>query len=270
MSAAGWFLLALVSLVAGGLAVSLVHARTSLRRARAENAQLQTLVKKRVERPNIFSHEVRTPLTLIQGAAELLAEESPGPLNERQREFVTTIAVKAQDVIGLAQDLLTEARMEAELFELHREPVDLRTLARETVRDARRVHGRPIQLSGLGAPVMISADRALLTQAVWNLVNNACRHAGESATITVSVTASEDQAIVSVSDDGGGLTIGRDRLFEPFASSDTGRGTGLGMMITEQIVTQHGGRLYVDSLAGRGTTIYFTLPMGGDEANADR
>ena len=220
------------------------------------------IVKQRVERPNVFSHEVRTPLALIQGAAELLAEQTPGPLNDRQREFVTTIITNTRRINDLAQDLLTEAKLDAELFELRVEPVDMRQLARKTVRDARRIQPTPVRLDSTGPQVMLLGDPNLLGQALWNLVSNACRHALPGTQVTVSVAKGEGQAIVGVSDGGEGMSDAeRERLFEPFASSAGESGTGLGMTITQKIISQHGGRLLVDTVPGRGTTIYFTVPL---------
>lgn len=262
MAAWGWAatitLLVALGLAAGGWLAT----HRKLGASRAEAAQLREMVKKRVERPNVFSHEVRTPLTLIQGAAELLAEETPGPLNERQREFVQTIVINAQQVVGLAEDLLTEAKIEAQLFELRLERLDLRALVRATVRDARRIHLAAIRLDDRGGPIILNGDRTLLAQALWNLVNNACRHAGEAATVLVAVSSGEGQGIVAVSDDGGGMSAHeRAGLFQPFSVGTQQPGTGLGMMITERIITQHGGRLLVDTVEGRGTTIFFTVPI---------
>lgn len=267
----------------GGLAVgcalltlAAVRAERRLAAARAEADQLRAMVKKKVERPNVFSHEVRTPLTLIRGAAELLAEETPGPLNDRQREFVATIATNAQQVISLAEDLLTEAKIDAQLFELRLERVDLRDLARDTVRDARRLHHAHVRIDDAGGPLTLLGDRALLTQALWNLVNNACRHARPGTTVTVALASSEGEAIVSVTDEGSGMSAAeRDALFEPFASArpaDPGAaatgGTGLGMTITERIIAQHGGRVLVDTVPGHGTTVFFTVPLAGPAADA--
>lgn len=238
------------------------RARTDAASAHAEADQLRSLVKKRVERPNVFSHEVRTPLTLIKGAAELLAEETPGALNEQQREFVATINVNAQQVISLAQDLLAEARIDAQLFELRPEALDIRALVQRTVRDARRLHPTTIRLENQGGPLTLMADRSLLTQALWNLVNNACRHAGQGATVTVSVTRGENEVVVAVADDGDGISEAeRERIFEPFALAGSEHsGTGLGLSITGRIIAQHGGRLLVDTLPGRGTTMFLCLP----------
>lgn len=257
----GWVLVGVLAAAAAMLALLLIWINRRYVAARAEADQLRTMVKKRLERPNVFSHEVRTPLTLIRAAAELLAEETPGPLTERQREFVSTIGVNAQQVIGLAEDMLAEARIEAQLFELHLERTDLRALVRTTVRDARRIHPTTILLDDHSGPITLLADPGLLAQALWNLVNNACRHSGEGARVNVAVSASEGQAIVSVSDDGGGMTAGeRATLFQPFATGGARAGTGLGMMITERIISEHGGTLLVDTVEGRGTTIFFTIP----------
>ena len=244
------------------LSARLLHQRRLLVAAKVETRRMLDIVKQRVERPNVFSHEVRTPLALIQGAAELLADEAPGPLNDRQREFVTTIITNTRRINDLAQDLLTEAKLDAELFELRVEPVDMRQLARKTVRDARRVQPTPVRLDSTGPPVMLLGDPNLLGQALWNLVSNACRHAAPGTQVTVSVAQGEGQAIVGVSDGGEGMSDAeRERLFEPFASSAGDSGTGLGMTITQKIISQHGGRLLVDTVPGRGTTIYFTVPL---------
>lgn len=270
-----------IGVLALGCAAAAVAWRRTNRRldaARAETEQLRAMVRKKVERPNVFSHEVRTPLTLIRGAAELLAEETPGPLTNRQREFVATISANAQHVISLAEDLLTEAKIDAQLFDLRLEQVDLRDLVRDTVRDARRLHHTSVRLDDADGPLSLLGDRALLTQALWNLVNNACRHAGPGSTVTVALASSEGEAILSVTDEGTGMSSAeRDRLFEPFASAaPTGRdadipggspaapgGTGLGMTITERIIAQHGGRMLVDTVPGHGTTIFCTVPLAG-------
>lgn len=260
MDAVLWGASVLFAVLSAALGAVVASLRARLVAARLETERLRAMVKEKVERPNVFSHEIRTPLALIKGAAELLAEETPGPLTGRQREFVSTIMVNAQQVIGLAQDLLTEARIDAQLFELRLERVDLRQLARGVVRDARRVHANQIVLDSSGPPLVLTADGGLLSQAMWNIVNNACRHAGDGASVTLSVSVGEGNAIVAVTDDGGGMSRDeRDALFVPFAGSAAG--TGLGMMITERIIAEHRGQLLVDTVPGRGTTIFFTLPL---------
>jgi len=95
---------------------ALVATRRDLRHSRDALAHLRAYHEERNARPNVLSHELRTPLTVVQGSAELLLEESPGPLNALQREFVSTIAENSHQVIEMANDLLEEARIESEQF----------------------------------------------------------------------------------------------------------------------------------------------------------
>lgn len=260
-----------VAVVATGAAVwglgAWQRTRRELAGARAQAAEARSLLAARLERPSVFSHEVRTPLALVKGAAELLLEETPGPLNDRQREFVTTIVFNADQVVGMAENMLTEARMSSRLFQLDVAPVDLRELAQDTVQGLRRIHDTPIRLAGAGRPVVVEGDAGLLRQALVNVVTNAVRHAGPGATVHVDVGDHEGQAVVAVHDDGAGMTEEeRSALFEPFAVGDGSHaGTGLGMMITESILAEHRGRVLVDTVSERGTTVFITLPCRRDD-----
>lgn len=260
-----WLAVVLVGcLVAvAGTGASLLASRRRVRELTDENLRLHELVEARVERPQVFSHEVRTPLALISGAAELLAEQSPGPLNERQLEFVRTIATNARQVNGIAEDLLVEAQLAANLFTLRPAEVDLRALVRQTVREVRRIAETEISLVNQGPPILLEADPDLLRQAMWNLVNNAVRHAGEGVRVQVEVSLGEQEAIVHVGDDGEGMTpTEREHLFDAYVVGSSRRpGTGLGMMITQQVVQLHGGRILVETQPGQGTVIFVALPL---------
>lgn len=233
---------------------------------RADNEYLRGAVRHRMERPQLFSHEVRTPLALIRGAAELLLEGAPGPLTERQREFIETIADNSAQMTQLSETMLTEARIEAQLLALHRERIEIRSLVRQTISQLRHFTRIPIELDNTGPRIVLDGDPALLRQALWNLVNNAVRHAGPGAAITVQVTTADDTVVVAVTDDGSGMTEAeRARLFRPFSApigQDEGRGTGLGMLVAQRVVAAHGGRILVDTIDGRGTSILCALPLG--------
>ena len=256
---------AIVILAAAAAALAALLRRERIRhRARAVEAErLRELAKDRARRVSTLSHEIRTPLALIKGAGELLADRSPGPLTPAQERFVGTITSNCQQLVEMAEDLLSHARLEASLFELRLERVDLRHLVRVTVRELRRLHPGRLQLDDHGPALMTHADPRLLREVLWNLINNALRHAGKSALVTVRVVEGEGEAIISVVDDGRGMDRSeRTRLFEPLAVGSSDQpGTGLGMSITEGIVELHGGRILVDSAARRGTAIYVTLPL---------
>jgi two-component system OmpR family sensor kinase len=229
---------------------------------RAEIDRLRSIAERNADQISVVSHEIRTPLALIRGAADLLQERSPGPLTDSQARFVTTISGNCHAVIALAEDLLTQARIDAGMFELHLHRVNLRTLASTVLGELRQLHPVQFALDCPGAPPRVWADGALIRQAMTNLINNAVAHAANASLITVRIVNADDQVLVSVSDDGEGME--EDQRRELFRRFSSGRplqdGTGLGLVITRQIVQMHGGDVFVDSTQGRGTTMLFSLP----------
>lgn len=228
----------------------------------ADADRLRRVATRNADQVSVVSHEIRTPLTLIKGAADLLAEQTPGPLTEIQSRYVSTISRNCDSVIALAEDLLTQARIDAGMFQMHLEQVRLRDIAQRVVIELRGIHSLPIALDAPGAPVTIWADADLMRQALINLINNCAAHATQASLITLRIVSRDDQVLVSVSDDGQGIDeIARARLFERFASGRPLRdGTGLGLVITRQIVWMHGGKLVVDSSPGGGTMMMAALP----------
>lgn len=210
----------------------------------------------------VLSHEIRTPLALVRGAAELLSEETPGPLTPTQRYFVDTVVQNTGQAISMAEDFLLDARLRHGTTALEVVPTDLRVLVRDVVRELRRVSDLSIHLDDRGEPLVARVDPGLIRQVIWNLVNNALRHSG-STVVTVRIAGGDEGAIISVSDDGSGMDPSRRQdLFTPFSSDAPGRsGTGLGMSITRGIVEAHGGRIVVDTMARHGTTVFAVIPL---------
>ena len=229
---------------------------------RAEIERLRSIARRNADQISVVSHEIRTPLALIRGASDLLAERSPGPLTDSQARFVRTISGNCHAVIALAEDLLIQARIDAGMFELHLHRVNLRTLAATVLGEQRQLHDMQFALDCPGAPPRVWADGALIRQAMTNLINNAVAHATDTKLITVRIVNADDQVLVSVSDDGQGIEEAQRReLFKRFSSGRPLQdGTGLGLVITRQIVQMHGGDVFIDSTQGRGTTMLFSLP----------
>lgn len=245
---------------------------------------------------SLLSHEIRTPLALVKGAGELLAEETPGPLTATQRYFVDTVIDNTSLVIGMAEGLLLEARADTGRLVLDRTAVDIRALVRETVLELRRIRRTTVHLDSRGGPLVLEADRSMIQQVLWNLVNNAIRHAGPDAEVVVRVDSTSEGATIEVGDDGAGMT-GEQRagLFSAPAGAGSARaraagassdgtvidgaaeagaaeadragagtpggvpGTGIGMGVIRRIVDAHGGRIVVDTLVRRGTRILIVL-----------
>ncbi|MBM9432470.1 sensor histidine kinase [Flaviflexus equikiangi] len=232
---------------------------------RAESARLAAELAAREKRPAIIAHEIRTPLALVRGAAELLAEQTPGPLNERQVGFVETITENVQQVIDIAENFISQVRLDDNPTLHTHELVDVREVVYEAARDMRRITSVPIRVDARGGMVPIYTEPHLIRQLVWNLVNNAIRHAGDGVTVMVRITPGDDGgALLSVGDTGSGMSE-RDleSLFTPFATGSSRRpGSGIGMLVTRKIVEAHGGNIMVDSEEGYGTAILVSLPRG--------
>lgn len=275
---AGAILLALSRLTAGwalqaiAFAGSLAWLARFIRRwapQQAEITRLRRVAEDRADRVSTLSHEVRTPLAMIKGAADLLLDGSPGPLTPQQRTFLETISQNCERTITLSEDLLTQARIEAGLFNLRIQPVDLITFTRQVVRSMRPLVSAKQQTIHVHAPQILplaQADPGAFQQIITNLLHNASRYTTMGGHIYVSLSHTDEALTVAVTDDGCGMSLEeRRRLFQKFASGrPLGDGTGLGLVISQQIVEHHGGRILVDTSLGQGTTILFTLPLWQD------
>ena len=231
---------------------------------------LVRLVARHADRFSIISHEIRTPLSIIKGASDLLLEESPGKLNSKQKEFMKSISSNSTNLVELAEDLLTQARIDAGFFNMKMDRVDIRNICYEVIKEMRSFQNVEIFLDSPGAPPRLWVDYKLIKQALINLINNAVKASPETSVINVKLSSSEYGVNITVSDNGSGMNDeARTKLFQRFASGHPLRdGTGLGLVITKEIAEMHGGTLYVDTVLGKGTTIIMSLPdIKNDQAN---
>lgn len=255
LAIAGWSCaVVLAALLA--LSIRRERAATSAKTSAEEELRLHT------NRPAIVAHEIRTPLSLIRGAGELLEEGLAGDLNEQQAHFVHTITANTQQVIDLTESIITDLKL-ATGDSLVTEIVDVRDIVATTAREMRRITDTPIHVDAAGGVLNVRANAPMLRQVIWNLMNNSLRHASPDTTITVSVTATEDSgAQITIEDEGAGIPEDEQQMiFEPFETgSARDGGSGIGLMVSHRIVEAHGGRIMIDSLHGRGTVIHVTLP----------
>lgn len=248
------------------LAVILLARQIKVSRTdRAEIVRLKKLTDVRSDQVAALSHEIRTPLAMIKGAADLLLEGKPGPLTAQQLIFVKTISQNGEHMISLAEDLLVQARIQAGLFKLHLELVDSKMVVRKAVEQARFLTEERHQQFVVDYPQVIERtyiDANLILQALNNLLLNASRHTSHYGHIYVSLAENDAGLVISVTDDGAGMSPEeRQNLFKRFSSGHPlGDGTGLGLVITKQIIELHGGQIMVDTTLGRGTIVLFTLP----------
>ncbi len=217
------------------------------------------------------SHELRTPAALIRANAEVIERE--GLVTGEGRPFVADIVAEADRLGRLVGDLLQLAATDATGLVLDRGPIDLATVAADTVRQAQALadeHGVELRLEP-AAPdagsTVVSGDGDRLTQLVLILVDNALDHAPPKTIVRVAVSHVDRTVELTVSDQGPGIPAGdRERVFEPFTRlpgvvRDRADGTGLGLAIASRIAIAHDGTLAVDDAPGGGARFRFSLPV---------
>ena len=211
------------------------------------------------------SHELRTPLAAIRGYAEL-SRRSRTPVPNEVAHVLGRVESEAKRMTVLVEDLLLLARLDAGRPLAH-DPVDLTMLVVDAVSDAHAAGPRhDWQLDLPEEPVTVVGDGARLHQVLANLLANARTHTPDGTTVTVSVAAADDAAILRVADAGPGIPADlQPHIFERFARGDGSRSraagsTGLGLSIVHAVVTAHRGTVSVDSSPGR-TVFTVRLPL---------
>ena len=213
------------------------------------------------------SHELRTPLAAMDGWLHILLDGEPGPLNDDQRRFLTTVKRNSDRLMRLVGDLLLIGQMDAGRFTLDLADVDLAELAGETVAlfDGAAAE-KGIELTAdTGARVMVHGDRLRLGQLLSNLVSNAVKFTPEGGQVRVRVGEQNGICHVEVTDSGIGIPAGeRAHLFERFYRASTATGTagsGLGLAISKAIAGAHGGTIRIADSSGSGTRFVVEIPL---------
>ncbi len=210
-----------------------------------------------------LSHELRSPLTRLRVALELMRDQPRAALLDRMERDTDRMNI----LIG---ELLLLARLESPASELARAPVDLGELLVEIINDARlEVAGQPRTLGfdDCHEPIVIEGDRELLLRALENVIRNALQHTPADADVTVGLAREGGDACIRVIDRGAGFSAAAlTRLFAPFARGDSPRqqqGNGLGLAIARAAIQRHGGRLEIVARAsGGGAVVEIRLPLG--------
>lgn len=208
------------------------------------------------------SHEMRTPLAVIQGELELaLARDRPP---SEYRSAIASSLEAASGLVRLTEDLLLLSRDENGELGMTFTRVRLDQLARATV-ERRQGNAGPRVLFAPATSVAVMGSSELLTRALDNLIDNAVKFSRDSGSIVVKVGAAEGRAVLSVTDSGIGMTPSdASRAFDRFWRADAARsrpGHGLGLPLVRQIAGAHSGRVSIDSRAGAGTTVEISLPL---------
>ena len=219
---------------------------------------------------HLVSHDLRTPITIISGYAGLLADE----LNERQLDDTLRYSIEAikrgiRRMDSMIDDLVDSARIEGGHLHLEREPVDLAAYLPDLLQRSAEV--MPVDRVRLALPLdlpPVYADYDRLERIMTNLLSNALKYADPATEVLVRAHRQHGEVVIAIIDQGKGIRPDElPHLFERFFRAKGARkteGLGLGLNITKMLVEAHGGRIWVESEVGKGSTFSFTLPIADD------
>ena len=235
--------------------------------------ELEAEMKRRVEFTRALAHELKTPLTPVMASSELLVSELK---KEPLLSLAKNINRGASNLNNRIDELLDLARGEIGMLQLKPELVDLPKLLREVADDMTPVassHGQSLILELPPSLPLAWADEGRLRQVVLNLLNNAAKFTPEGGKIILRAREDSANLVVEVQDTGRGITAEeQQRLFEPYHRLESDRdhlsGLGLGLALCKTLVELHGGRIWVQSQAGRGSIFGFSVPLeaAGEQA----
>ena len=217
-----------------------------------------------------MSHELRTPLNSIIGFSEVLEDKTFGELNTKQQKYVGNISASGRHLLQLINDILDLSKVEAGKMDMNYEEFSIP----DEMRDISAIIKTQIDKKNITFETMIDehlssieADQKKFKQIMYNLLSNAVKFTPEGGRITVKSELADEFVRISVSDTGIGIKPeDQERVFAEFRQIDskTSRayeGTGLGLPLTRKFVEMHGGKLWVESEFGKGSTFTFTIPL---------
>jgi len=247
---------------ASGRRVFLSVLRDITGRKRIEKVKMETVAR--------VSHELRTPLTSIKGALGLLLSGSVGDLPDNMLHLLDIAHSNNDHLLTMVNDILDLERMNAGRMTLEKRPENLLDIVDETRNlnlTFREDAGLTTRLCADTDQYPVACDRSRIAQIVINLLSNAAKFSPRNGVIEIALTRHDNVVRVSVRDHGPGIPVREQgKLFRDFAQVASGdgktrAGTGLGLAICKKLVTMHGGNIGLTSTEGKGTTVYFELPL---------
>jgi two-component system, sensor histidine kinase and response regulator len=253
-----------------GKIVSFLRVAKDITEKKRYERRLKELDKMKSDFVSNVSHELRTPLTSIKGSIDNMLDGITGPLNEKQIRYITRIKSNSDRLARLINELLDLSKIEAGKISLNPIDLSLYVVAQEVAENMRQVAAEKLiklEVVSHNGDAKAWADRDKVVQVLMNLIGNAVKFTPPQGKITVAIQRNDDEWVqVSVADTGPGISKEEaEKIFHKFYqapqwSEQASRGTGLGLAICKALVEMHGGRIWVESELGKGSTFIFTLP----------
>ncbi len=249
-------------------ALAIQNARL-FREIEAKGRELEIASKHKSDFLANMSHELRTPLNAILGYTELILDKIYGEVPENIQEVLDRVEKNGRHLLGLINDVLDLSKIEAGQLVLSLDDYSMKEVVHTVLTSVESLAAeKNLELKVSVSPEVAQGkgDQQRISQVFLNLVGNAIKFT-EAGEVRIEATASNDNFVVSVSDTGRGLSeADQQMIFEEFHQADGSStrkkgGTGLGLSIAKRIVEMHGGRIWVESTEGKGSTFWFTLPV---------
>jgi len=265
-----WWAYSLYGLLLAGILFTYTRIQIQkLTQARLMNERLRQVDRLKDEFLANTSHELRTPLTGIIGLAESLLDGVAGDLSNRMKHNLSMIATSGRRLTNLVNDILDFSKLKHKDLQLQIQPLDIRTIVDLVMTLSEPLIGnKKVKMVNNIDPHIpaVDADENRIQQVLYNLIGNSVKFT-EQGTITCTAAVRENSLSISISDTG--IGVPEEKLFSifaPFEQADgsTARrygGTGLGLAVSKQLVELHGGKIWAESQAEKGTTFTFTLPI---------
>jgi signal transduction histidine kinase len=245
------------------------------RALREHNEALEAADQMKVDFVRHVSYELRSPLTSLVGFTYFLNDPSMGPLTPKQAEYLGYVTNSTNALLALVDNILTLATIDAGAMTLELGPIDIRKTIEAAAKGIQdRLATQHIELkidvdSDIGE---FTGDENRIKQVLYNLLSNAVGFSPQNAAITVSAKRTGHNMVLAVSDSGPGIPADvKDKVFDWFESHSNGsqhRGAGLGLPLVKSFVELHGGKVRVDSIVGKGTTVTCEFPVDQAHRNA--
>ena len=254
-------------------ALAILNARL-FRDLERNSAELQVVSRHKSEFLASMSHELRTPLNAIIGFSEVLLDRMFGEINERQQEYLRDIWSSGKHLLQLLSDILDLSKVEAGHMDLERVIFSVRDALEygiSMMRERATSHGLSLILDVTSDVAFVETDELRFKQVVINLLSNAVKFTPDGGAVTVKARVDGSDVVITVTDTGLGIAPDdRERIFESFEQGGRGasthEGTGLGLTLCRRIVGLMGGRMWLESEVGVGSTFAFTVPLGRQRA----
>jgi signal transduction histidine kinase len=237
---------------------------------KARTAEVEVASRHKSEFLASMSHELRTPLNAVIGFSEVLLERMFGDLNDRQEEYLRDIWSSGKHLLELLNEILDLSKVEAGQMTLEPTEFSLQEALGHglaLVRERAARHGIRLGLEVAPEVGLVRADELRIKQVIVNLLSNAVKFTPDGGRVEVRARTEGSEVLVTVADTGTGVAAAdRERIFESFQQggrrASTTEGTGLGLTLSKRIVELHGGRIWVESELGVGSTFGFAIPAG--------